>query len=462
MHEEDRVDHPMIVPQSGAALVFGMDWLPLIGRRAERSAYRFARRYRATHLVLGNAEAAAVGLAMLAPGSARASDILWSAAQCLASLFPSGTVAIMLEVVPGRFWVAATHDGNVVAGTDRFHPGAGPAQGAVEELRQAFPRLTVLGSPGAPPMPALSALSAAGTESARLVRLRRRGAVLRVLAWWLGVGSAAAMPIWWLWAPGLPRGASPASRVSDIDPAVAWAQARKAAKHGRVVHGQAGTRLVLDSLYELPAIVAGWGLAQASCSPENLGWRCRAEYQRRASHADSGTFLAQASGEWRVTFPSLDQASVNWRLAAGAVALADHVPDSARHHDAHMLSRLQALSPAFTRLDLGLPTALPVIPPRDGRGRALPSPQGVSQHVTRAVRVAGPLRSAALLIPVVSSVEWARIGVTLGDARPVSLTSSRLMVSLEGVVHASEPPPEVGATSPGVPTRSASTVGAPP
>jgi hypothetical protein len=127
-----------------------------------------------------------------------------------------------------------------------------------------------------------------------------------------------------------------------------------------------------------------------------------------------------------------------------------------------MLSRLQALSPAFTRLDIGLPTALPVIPPKDGHGRALPSPQGVPRHVTRAIRVAGPLRSAGLLIPVVSSVEWARIGITLGGTRPVSLTSSRLMVSLEGVVHASEPPPEVGVAPPGTLTRSVSAVGAPP
>src|SRR3546814_20214746 len=55
----------LILPSSGGALVFGMDWLPLIGRRTERTAYRAARQYKATHLVLDGPQAAAVGLAIV-------------------------------------------------------------------------------------------------------------------------------------------------------------------------------------------------------------------------------------------------------------------------------------------------------------------------------------------------------------------------------------------------------------
>src|SRR3546814_13674985 len=111
----------LILPSSGGALVFGMDWLPLIGRRTERTAYRAARQYKATHLVLDGPQAAAVGLAIVPSAHGRGGLILVSAARNLAGMFPSGTLAALLRIEPGGFWVAGVQEGTVEVGRARLY-----------------------------------------------------------------------------------------------------------------------------------------------------------------------------------------------------------------------------------------------------------------------------------------------------------------------------------------------------
>jgi hypothetical protein len=439
----------LILPSPNGALVFGMDWLPLIGNRLERSARRIAREYKATHLVLGNGGVAAVGLAVIPASVPGRRCALVSAAQCLAGLFPSGTVALMLEVAAGRFWVAAIHDGAVVTGTDRLYAEADAARAAIGDLAQAFPLLTVLGTPGVSQAPSLSVLEAAHNERARLTRVRGTAHALRSPAGGLSAILVAVLLAAWLWRPTAPVRARAVAAVPDQDPVAAWRRAIGVARQGRVVHGFSGTRLVLDSFYDLPTVVAGWLLVRASCVPDGSGWRCDASYRRRKDGKGSDAFLDASPGTWQVSFPALEQARAAWHLDGGAVRLARHSSRSVSDDDRHLLGRLQALSPAFTRLELGRPVPLKVAPPRDRRGRVLVRPPGLPRHVVRSVRVTGPLRSAGLLAPLASSVEWSRIAFTAGDVRSPSLTSSRFVISFEGVLHETESPGEDPA-SPGM------------
>lgn len=437
----------LILPSPDGALVFGMDWLPLIGNSLERSAYRIAREHKATHLVLGNGGAAAVGLAVIPAGLSPGRSVLASAAQCLAGLFPSGTVALMLEISPGRFWVVAIHDGAVVTGTDRLYPEADAARAAIGDLTQAFPRLAVLGTQGVSQAPSLSALETAHSERARLIRVRGGVDVLCSPAGWFLAVLTAVLLAAWLSRPAAPARARAVAPVPDQEPAAAWRHALRVARQGHVVHGFSGTRLVLDSFYDLPAMVAGWRLVQASCVPDGSGWRCDAAYRRPTGSKGSDAFLDASPRAWRVSFPALEQARAAWHLDGSAIGLARHPSRSVSDDDRHLLGRLQALSPAFTRLELGQPVALKVAPPRDRRGRVLALPPGVPRHVVRSVRAIGPLRSASLLAPLASSVEWSRIAVTAGGVRSPSLTSSRFVISFEGVLHETEPPGEDPAAS---------------
>ncbi|HEU0230571.1 MAG TPA: hypothetical protein VFR20_08360 [Burkholderiaceae bacterium] len=437
----------LILPSSDSALVFGMEWLPLIGRRLESAAYRTARQYKASHLVFSNTGATAVGLADLPTGMPRAGGALRSAAQCLACLFSSGTVALMLEVESGRFWVAAVHDGAVVTGTDRLYPGEDVARAAMEDLKQAYPRLAVLGAPGSPPAPSLRALDSADGTRTRLVRARSGGGIRRTLICSsLAMLMVAPLIIWGV-RPRNVALAPTALPAAHQSPATIWRRAVDSARQGHVVHGYAGTRLVLDSFYELPGSMAGWSLTQAACSPEGSGWRCDAMYRRRANGAGSDVFLDAAPSAWRVSFAGLDQARVSWPLSGTAVALVRHDPHSVRHDDRHLLSQLQALSPAFTRLELGQPVALRITPPRDRGGRVPPRPPGMPRYVTRSVRIMGPLRSAGMLAPLMPSIEWSRVTLASSDVRAPSLTASRFVISFEGVLHESEPLDAEGVSS---------------
>jgi len=429
------MDQLLILPSQDGALVFGMDWLPLIGRRAERAAYRIARQHKATHLALEGPGAAAVGLAAVPPARAHRGKTLHSAAQGMAGLFPTGTVAMLIQVQPGAFWVVAIHEGAVIAGTDRLYDASARARAALADLKQAFPHLRVLGDGQAPDAPDLQAIRGAGTAQSRLLRVGARRPMLPAPLQWFGLALVLVLlapRLWALatgWGPGRPEAAE------RPDPVAAWRQAMLATARTHVVHGIAGTRQVLEALYELPVQVAGWSLAGAQCLADGRTWRCQADYRRTAPDASNDSFLGGVPGHWRVGFASMDLARPGWEFPSGATGLDRHVPDSVGHNDRYLLSRLQAISPAFTQLQLGKSAALAVASPRDGHGVEIPRPAQVPRYFRRAVRIKGPLRSASLLPPHAASMRWEKIGIVLGDARQATLKTSRIMISFEGALY---------------------------
>ena len=149
----------LILPVASASLAFGLDWLPLLDGRADRMAYRVARRHRASHLVAAGSFAAAVGLAHLSPRGTGRGAPLHSAAQNMARLFPAGTVALLMALDESCHWLVAVHEGTVVARTDKIHACADDARESLEELRQAFPQLMLLDESQAPSLRDIAAAS---------------------------------------------------------------------------------------------------------------------------------------------------------------------------------------------------------------------------------------------------------------------------------------------------------------
>src|SRR5690606_21936348 len=99
-------------------LAFGLEWLPLVTGKPERSAHRLARQHKASHLVMSTDSAASVGLAFVGRSSPLRRRTVHSAAQIVAQLFEVGTVALVLCLPGSLYWMVAVHEGAVLSRTD--------------------------------------------------------------------------------------------------------------------------------------------------------------------------------------------------------------------------------------------------------------------------------------------------------------------------------------------------------
>ena len=426
------MDDALILPVSSCSLVFGLDWLPLLSGRAARMAYRTARQRRATHLVIAGETAGAIGLASVQGRQLGRHMALHSAAQNLAQLYGSGTVALSMQLAEGHHWLVAVHEGAVVARTDKVFRSPGQAGQGLVELKQAFPHLTVLGEGQSPAAPSLAALAAASDGHSRLLRVARSYSRLPRPVQCLLLAAILVFLLLRAWAVFRPA-VSATQSVTPVDAGQAWRDATEQAGRAIAVHGVQATRTVMDSLYQLPVRISGWSFVNADCQPEALGhWHCRARYRRVDPKASNETLLEMAPSSWSIDFVSIDQAEPAWRLQTVAQSLTQAQIRSAAHNERHLWSFLQAIQPAFSRLQLGRSLPLAVTAPRDAQGKPVLRPKHLQAYIARSVRFEGPLRSASVLLPYTESISWKKITLSLHDARAVDVRTSRLHVSFHG------------------------------
>ncbi|WP_322994615.1 hypothetical protein [Castellaniella sp.] len=401
-------------------LAFGLDWLPVLGDPALACAQ--ARREGASHLVLSGNPPAALGLAY---GLLRA-QACWSAADLLAREYPQGTWACML-LLDGQTWhVLACHEGVVLVRADRSYPQPELARQAIEDLRLAYPRLQLL-DPHASADDLLQRLARRAAVAPALQGIRPVRTYRMLLA-----GGLLSL-LWWGYAYGLPQ----SSARSTPDAAQAWQHVLNQSLSRHPLHGETGTRALLQAMYLQPVRLAGWVLKDLQCQPGSVAtvWQCRSEYRRLDLQADNRGLLQAAPPGWRLDFPSLDQAQANWSMALdGQIADPQALPQ-ARLVARDWASALQAVLPAFTALRVQGPKPLAVPPPRDADGQALPMPPDFPRLATRAVKVEGPLRSAGLLVPLSRAVSWHKAVVTHAPGTRPGLKSSRLVLHLEGALY---------------------------
>lgn len=418
----------LILPAASVSLAFGLDWLPLLDGRADRVAYRMARRHRATHLVAAGPFAAAVGLAQLSPRLLDRGAPLHSAAQNVARLFPGGTIALLLALDESHHWLVVVHEGAVVARTDKVHACADDAKESLEGLRQAFPQLALLDESQSP---SLKDIAAASGEPSRLRRARRRyGGTAGLVRWGVLILAVAFAPprIWKLWRAPAPSQPEP----PHVDAGRAWSDAQERAGRAIAVHGVLGTQAVLQEFYRLPVRLAGWSLLGASCEPQAGNWRCKARYRRKGPQASNAGFIESADPGWVIEFSSIDQAEPSWQAKAPALPLPAANVRSVAHNQRHLWSALQSVQAAFSAMQLSRPATMAVAAPRDGRGQPIARPPGQAVYVLRQVVFDGPLRSAAVLLPYTESISWKKIALSFHDKRAASLKASRFHVSLHG------------------------------
>ncbi|MFC4299327.1 hypothetical protein ACFO0J_14885 [Castellaniella hirudinis] len=404
-------------------LAFGLDWVPLLGE--PEAARAQAHRRGATHRVVSGDPPAALGLARGLP----AGLVCWSAADLLARRHPRGTVACMLPLDTGLWHVLAAHEGVALARADRAYPDETLACEAIEALRRAHPKLELLAAQAGPDAAGLLQTLARQAGGCRpLEPTRWRGFRLALLMLAVGLGAAG----WLRWGGG-----AAASVAPDSDARAGWHAALERALARHPLHGEAGTRALLDALYRQPARIGGWSLHDLRCQPRPDGmlWQCVGEYRRLGFEADNRALLRAAPAGWRLDFPSLDVARAAWTLTVPGLR-----PEPRSLPRAALLARdwasaLQAVLPAFSALRLEASRPLAVPAPRDAQGRELPPPEDLPALAVRILRVEGPLRSGALLAPLARAVSWHKAALTLAPGARPGARASRLILHLEGTVY---------------------------
>lgn len=418
------------LPLAGRRLVLGLQWQPVVGRNPDSQARRKSRLHQATHLILADDPVATFALAWMDGTSEKDGKPLYSAAYSFAQLFPDETVAVIKDLGEHGCWLVAAHEGSVIAGTDTIYESVGPARDELKILYQAYPQLHYLDNGAAPEL----ALLAASADARHI--LHSASGWRRLWSAPIGILSILllACSIWaWREYGSAPIGDN--TMLPSVDPNSAWDSVIQAYERGRYLHGVGDTQAILRSLGDLPVRISGWALKTAECSPAERWWQCQADYERIQPVATYNGFLSAVSTSWSTSFPDLNRAQSRWQVKSGAVPLARRWLSDARQNERILLSELQRMQAAFSRMEIGPSVPASIVSPVDSAGLSIGKPDGYAGYAQRRVSISGPLRSVSILLPHVAVMSWRRLVLTLQEQDAPDLRRSRLFFTLEGTLY---------------------------
>ncbi|MFY0480379.1 hypothetical protein [Achromobacter marplatensis] len=438
----NRAPHLLLLDCAGAdrKLAFGLRWLVLIGSDVSGLARARGRRLRATHVVVGGSLATVAGYGRLrsswrrgphaTASRRRSAPHIQAAAQLYALLYPEGGLCL-IPLPDGRYWLVAAQEGSVLSQADKLFDSHSEALHALARLREQRAALVEHDADSV-----WAALSNAVESGARLSVLPSRWAAmplaLRLFLICVGL-SAAARPLWHGLSsqvfPYTPE--APAQEAPDrLDPYLAMLE-------GTPAHAPAALFGLLRALGKLPIQVQGWALRHAQCDAGPRGWNCSARYARAHPFATNQLLYARLPEGWKVAFKPLDSAALSWRVATDDVPLARLTLPTALRVDTELVATLQRLQPAFVSVALDPAVAVPL----HTSPVAQPAASSVVARPTvrrRALRLAGPLRSFALLPGVLPAVRWSRLTLDVQPQPQPSLAASTLVAELHGELYEQE------------------------
>ena len=424
------------------ALVFGMEWFPLLGAQQQSQALSLARRRRASYCVIVAGAAASVGLLRDRSAEVRGTPRLCSAAAVFAGLHPVGTVVAIMPFPDDRLWLVAVHEGAVMTRTDQLHDDPASLHDTVRLLREAHPGL-VVHDHSRTSGDLLEILFKAAQQQGELARVRRRPGLSLVLP------ASAFLLLSGLLLTSDQRLLSVSSAGDAppaVDPSTAWREAVAAAAQGHRVHGVAGLRAVMDTLYTVPVYLAGWLLTQVECRPHSAQWQCRASF-RRDEAGDNQSLIDMARPGWSLSFDPMQGAVAAWSVAMPALSLTEVRLRRPQQNEARLVSALQTMMPAFQELRMESAQPLPLRVPLDAQQRPISRPLGIAGYQRRAIHLQAPLRSLSLLLPDAQHMSWERVLLQFATLDQPALRSSSLRVSLSGVLYEINDPHPVIASS---------------
>src|SRR5690606_5627963 len=412
-----------VIEHKGKALVFGMEWFPILGEGLEQHARALARRQKASYWMGTSGAAASVGLARRGSLGARGRT-LYSAAAAFAILHPVGTVVAIVPVSGDRQWLVAGHEGAVMARTDQLHADDETLQAVLRQLVEAHPGLRLLD--GRQSTTALLDAVFEVEQDKPLSRCRHHsGRILALAAGFIGL-------LLWLWRAVLHSG-EPVTALQP-DPHSVWQAAVVDAAQRHVVHGVGGLQVLLETLKDQPVHLAGWALSRVECEPRGQRWHCHSRY-RREQGGDNLSFMKSALPGWDLTFDPLEEAGAQWQVPMTPSTLQASGLRRASQNQSRLVSALQSMRPAFAQLRVDSGAPLPVATPLDAQQRPVARPPSVSLIHRRAIKLQAPLRSLSLLVPETKHMSWDKVVLEVGQAVNPGLLNSAFSVSMWGVLY---------------------------
>lgn len=404
-------------------ILFGMDWVALVGGPPSKLARKYVRLYRAGMHTSIHDTSAVVGLAAESIRFGGA-DSAFSAAGLFAQAYQDQTVACMVTLADGACWMAAAHQGQVLVQTDRWFDHIEQAQEALVEIQQRFPALyihvhtlTALGQMPAWAIPPFS-------HESRLIRPRwYDGRHVRLVCF-----LAAFMALLFSIYKGMSGGEQDGKDVDAMRQAALAAQWKDMLSSRRVHEVDELLQLVAE-WDQAPLMAGGWRLNRIDCQALAERWRCIASYERVHGLASAASLLSALPAGWHPDFMPLEHAGVTFYIESRPKRLAStqSLPAST------WISQLQKISPAFEHIQVGAPH--PVIQleaSADIRAGMTALDLAPLAWQQRSVMVRGPLRSFPLFKGWSMPSRWNQLTLELRQDDPVGLGKSRYMLTLLG------------------------------
>ena len=430
-----RSAHSVILRHAlGAAIVFGLDWMPVVGGETEKLGLRRARSLRATHFLLQGEPGAIVGcgaiqqeLTQIKRSGGAPSHHMYSAAAMFAAAHAQGVVAGVFHRPEFGYWLVAVNAGRVLAQTDRWYATSDETDAALLTLSERFPSLRVL------PMAVLldaelpDWVTEPFHEGVRLKKLSALGA--RLLRQGLTVVLMSA-GIYGLWIHFSPAPTPPLQSPERTQ--VQWKDVMARFINQHPIHRPAHLFKVLEAWQKTPLNPGGWKLNQILCESSNSDWHCAARYQRLRKLARSEQLDAAKPNGWTLDLIDIDHAVLRWQVL-GAASLFDAVSPTPPLKA--WMSYLQGVTPVFESIQIGSGTQITLPAPLDEQGVALPRPAFIKPLKRRSLSIKGPLRSMVALRGLSVPVRWKSLHLEVGGTpRGQGISRSELMVQLLGEV----------------------------
>jgi|GEM_PF-592036 len=409
-------------------VLFGMDWVALVGGAPTQLAKKHIRLYRANMHTPFHHQSTVLGMATEAPPVSDNVSV-YSAAALFAQAHEAQTSACLIVLAHGECWMVAAHQGRVLIQTDRWFEHLSEANKAVAAIEQRFPELQTqtLHLDEQSLMPEW--IRSPGVASAKLIRTHRfsghskkvicgLSALLMLVAYFWVVRDKSEMPV----ANGDHLGHTQLQQWQD---AIA----------SRPVHGGQDIVQLIAAWNQVPVFPGGWRLERIDCQPDASHWHCMVVFQRVFALATAQSLVQSLPTEWKPEFTPLDQASVTFRM----VASHQRLDASKKTSDISWLSQLQRMRIAFDHIQVGSSASLfPQHPFTPSVHISQESHPVASSWRKRALQIRGPLRSFLLLKDWEMPGWWQQVTLEVRDADQLGNSASRFVLTLNGEIYESQ------------------------
>jgi len=398
---------PDVIEQQEVVWSFGLRWYALLEANERAQAHRIVKEIGAQSWVLTGTQIGSVGLCDQRIRR-KGQPVYLAAAAYFAHVYARQKAAAIIHLPSGEFWFVAAQQGRVLVRGDHCFTDLKQAQAFMAAVLTDNPKLRCL-HPHSGCMSWLDLLALRPqTNWIHQVSLQPRRRIN--LRWCLGVlliGIALVVYYLWVgWAATRTVSAADLEADSTPDPVQPVLD----------LHPQAVLQPVLEFLYELPIRAMGWSLQQTQCqlAPEQLTWRCTAQYQQGADAIDVEGFLTAQQWQtqaqmvnlstFRIDFPAVQVKTQRWNNPQSVTLL-------------QFLGYLHKQQTVFSDFTY------------QHREQSLAAWQGRTR-----IQIQGPLRSVHLLYEAPVHIQWHQVTLHVQPQVQLGLKSSRLNVVLEGAV----------------------------